>query len=106
MYNKYNAKKTEVDGIIFASKAEANRYCELKLLHKVGKIHDLNWQVPYELVPKQKGERAVKYIADFVYFEDGKMIVEDCKGIKTPQYIIKRKLFKQLYPQYVFRESK
>lgn len=106
MYNKYNAKKTEADGIIFDSKAEAIRYCQLKLLQLGEIIKDLKLQVAYELVPKQKGERAVKYIADFVYFEDGNQIVEDCKGMKTPQYIIKRKLFKQLYPQYVFRESK
>jgi hypothetical protein len=106
MYNKYHAKKTEIDGIEFDSKAEANRYCELKLLQKANKISDLKLQVPFELVPKQKGERAVKYIADFVYLENGINIIEDCKGIKTPLYIVKRKLTKQLYPQYTFKESK
>ena len=55
-------------------------------------------------MPKQKGERAVKYIADFVYIENGKTIVEDAKGFKTEKYIIKRKLFKYKYPECEFRE--
>ena len=91
--NKYNAKKTVVDGIVFASKREAARYQELKLLKRAGKIKDLQLQVPYELIPKQAGERACKYIADFVYMENGKQIVEDVKGYKgNPVWIIKRKL--------------
>ena len=49
-------------------------------------------QTPYELIPKQSGERACKYIADFVYIENGKQIVEDTKGVKTPLYVVKRKL--------------
>lgn len=89
---KYNNKKTEIDGIKFDSKKEANRYCELKLLEKAGVIKDLELQVKFELIPKNGKERAVNYIADFVYTEAGKRVVEDCKGMRTKEYIIKRKL--------------
>jgi hypothetical protein len=74
---------------------EANRWCELKMLEKAGKIQDLQRQVKFELIPKQDGERAVHYVADFVYVEDGKKIVEDVKSAatkKNKEYVIKRKL--------------
>lgn len=112
--NKYCNKKFTIDGIEFASKKEANRYTELKLLEKAGKIKDLELQKPYELIPAQheestetytkgihKGEhktklleRAVIYKADFVYIdcEAGKQVIEDTKGFRTPEYILKRKL--------------
>ena len=123
---KYNSTKVIVDGITFDSIREARRYKDLKLLQKAGKISDLRLQVPFELVPaqfehtgevytkgKRKGqpklgkciEKAVVYKADFVYIEDGRQIVEDAKGMPTKDYIIKRKLFRQLYGnQYEFRE--
>lgn len=94
---KYKNKKTVADGITFDSKKEAHRYSELKLMEKAGLISDLKRQVPYQLVPAGHGERAVKYIADFTYMENGRLIVEDTKGYKTRDYIIKRKLFKHLY---------
>jgi hypothetical protein len=74
---------------------EANRWCELKMLEKAGLIKDLQRQVKFELIPKQDGERAVYYVADFVYVEDGKKIVEDVKSAvtkKNKEYVIKRKL--------------
>lgn len=90
---KYNNIKTTIDGIAFDSKAEAARWQELCLLERAGEIKELERQVEYELIPKQKGERAVKYIADFRYIDhDGKTVVEDTKGVKTPVYILKRKL--------------
>ncbi len=90
---KYNAKKTVLDGITFASKKEGKRYQELRLLERAGKIQYLELQKAYVLIPKQSGERACKYIADFVYMENGKQIVEDVKGYKgNPVWIIKRKL--------------
>lgn len=89
---KYHNTKTVVGDLTFASKKEAARYIELCLLERAGKISDLRTQVPFELIPKQKGERACKYIADFVYTENGKQVVEDVKGKRTPEYIIKRKL--------------
>ena len=90
--NKYHAQKTLLEGIKFDSRHEAERYAELKLLQRAGKIRNLRCQVPFELVPKQDGERAVKYIADFVYEENGSMVVEDAKGFRPKDYIIKRKL--------------
>lgn len=90
--NKYHAKKTILDGMVFDSRREANRYAELKLLQRAGKIKNLRRQVPFELIPSQDGEMAVKYIADFVYEENGKEIVEDVKGFRPKDYIIKRKL--------------
>lgn len=92
--NKYHAKKTELDGIRFDSRKEAARYSELKLLERAGEIRDLQLQVPFELIPKQEGERACTYVADFVYHmtDTGKMVVEDAKGMRTDAYKIKRKL--------------
>lgn len=90
--NKYNAKKTYVDGIAFDSKKEAKRYQELKLLERGGVISDLDCQVKFELIPKQEGERPCYYVADFVYTENGKKVVEDVKGFRTDVYKLKRKL--------------
>ena len=92
---KYNAKKTVLDGITFASRKESKRYQELKLLERAGEIAELRLQVPFTLLPKQHGEQAVKYIADFTYLDkrlNWEQVVEDTKGIKTPLYVIKRKL--------------
>ena len=92
--NKYRNRKTDFDGIVFDSKREAQRYAELQILQRAGKIRDLSMQVEFELIPKQDGERACKYKADFVYHmaDTGKMVVEDVKGKRTREYIIKRKL--------------
>lgn len=103
--NKYNAKKTVVDGIKFDSRKEAKRYVELKEMEKKGLIKGLQLQVPFELVPsfttmidgKQKKRRNIRYIADFVYYEDGKKVVEDVKGRKTDIYKLKKKLFEYKY---------
>lgn len=96
---KYRARKTVVNGITFDSKLEANRYIELVLLQKAGKIHDLQIQVKYTLIPSQKlnnkvVERPVTYVADFVYVdcETSECVVEDTKGVKTKEYILKRKM--------------
>lgn len=104
--SKYNARKTVVDGIKFDSKAESKRYLELKEKQSNGEISELQTQVSFEVLPKQPGERSVKYIADFVYRENGETIVEDykSKATKTSTYIIKRKLFKHRYPDKTFRE--
>lgn len=89
-----NIKTVTSDGIKHDSRKEANRWCELKMLERAGKITDLQRQVKFELIPKQEGERACHYVADFVYHdaETGKKVVEDTKGKKTKDYIIKRKL--------------
>ena len=95
---KYNNTKIRVDGRLFDSKAEAARWQELQLLERAGEIKELERQVEYELIPKQKGERAVKYIADFRYIDqEGKTVVEDTKGVRTPVYILKRKLMLRVH---------
>ena len=95
---KYNNTKIRVDGRLFDSKAEAARWQELQLLERAGEIAELERQVEYELIPKQKGERSVKYIADFRYKDhEGKTVVEDTKGVKTPVWIIKRKLMLRVH---------
>ena len=92
-YNKYGARKTVLDGMEFDSVREARRYRELKLMERAGEITDLRTQVRYELIPKQGKERPVVYIADFVYKDKtGGTVVEDTKGYRTKEYIIKRKL--------------
>lgn len=98
---KYGNKKIIVDNIKFDSKKEASRYQELKLLEKAKMIEDLRLQVRLEIVPKQQGERNVVYVADFMYFDKtlNKCIIEDTKGFKTKDYIIKRKLVKLKYCQ-------
>ena len=96
-YHKYASKKTVVGDKVFDSKKEAQRYIELKLLEDAGEISDLQTQVRYTLIPSQKidgkvVERPCDYMADFVYTQDGKTVVEDTKGFRTRDYIIKRKL--------------
>jgi len=106
--HKYNAKKFEVDGVVFDSHKEARRYQELKLLQRAGKISGLTLQP--ELVLQDgferdgKKYRAIKYVADFQYVQDGKVVVEDTKGYKTKEYLIKRKMFLKNYPDIEFRE--
>lgn len=108
--SKYGAKKTVIDGEKFDSIKEGRRYQELLRLQKTGAISDLRRQVKYVLIPAQREpdrvgarggkiqgrliEREVAYIADFVYYDHDyrQEIVEDTKGFRTPEYIIKRKL--------------
>lgn len=93
MANKYgNIKTVTSDGIKHDSIKEANRWCDLLLLQRAGVIQDLQRQVKFELIPKQEGERPVYYIADFVYIENGKRVVEDVKGHRTDVYKLKKKL--------------
>lgn len=113
---KYRNKKTIVDGIVFDSRKEARRYGELSMLQRAGVISDLELQKEFELVPAQYEtfprygkngqrlkdgkrclEKPVKYKADFVYKENGSVIVEDTKGVKTKDYIIKRKLMLHIH---------
>jgi len=94
---KYRNRVTMLDGIAFDSAKEARRYAELRLLEKAGQIQSLQRQVSYVLIPKQERggkliERPCVYKADFVYTENGEEVVEDTKGVKTKEYIIKRKL--------------
>lgn len=103
MYSKYHARKVTIDGIVFDSAKEARRYRELRLMERAGLITDLERQKRYRLIPSQKlssgkRERPVDYVADFEYRNtEGRLIVEDTKGVKTKDYIIKRKLMKYVH---------
>ena len=95
--SKYRNRKTTVDGVDYDSRREGRRGAELRLMERAGLISNLCAQVEYTLIPSQRidgkvVERPVKYIADFVYTENGQTVVEDVKGVKTKDYIIKRKL--------------
>lgn len=112
MANKYHNRKVIRDGEVFDSAKEYKRYCELLLLERAGELTNLRRQVKYVLIPAQyeyiertssKGkllkpkrvllEREVAYIADFVYTDkNGSEVVEDTKGVKTKEYILKRKM--------------
>ncbi len=114
-YNKYRAKKTKIDDIKFDSYMEAKRYRQLVLLEMAGEISDLVLQPKFRLMDSykynDKAIRAIDYVADFMYKEDGKLVVEDVKGMRTPAYIIKSKLFIKKYIlelEYIdeFRELK
>lgn len=91
---KYGAVRTEVNGIVFASKREAKRYQLLTILERQGLIRDLRRQVPYPL-HAEGGGLVGRYDADFVYEElvDGEweMVVEDAKGFPVPLYIWKKR---------------
>jgi|SRR6185295_10992318 len=95
--SKYNNTKIEVDGIVFDSVKEANRYKELRLLLKVGEIGLLKRQVEYELNPG--GTYSLKYLSDFEYIitETGENVVEDVKGFRTREYLKKRRLMKKVH---------
>jgi len=109
---KYGNKKITVNGVTFDSKKEYTRFWELSMLARAGEITDLQRQVSFLLIPAQyeeyerfspktgkrlkDGKRLIErecaYIADFVYEQDGVKVVEDTKGMRTKDYIIKRKL--------------
>ena len=100
--DKYKNKKVQIDMYVFDSKLESLRYKQLALLEQTGEIKNLKLQVPFLLQEsfRKNGKtyRKIEYIADFVYEENGKTIVEDVKGIKTDVFKIKQKLFEYKYP--------
>lgn len=111
--SKYHSQKITRNGITFDSRKEYHRYCELLVLQKAGAIKDLHTQVKFVLIPAQYQttgfsptgkpvqkclERECAYVADFVYVDDmGVTHVEDTKGMKTKDYIIKRKLMLKVH---------
>lgn len=108
MTNKYGARKCTYNGEVYDSKKEMRRHQELLILEKAGKIRQLRRQVKYVLIPSQREviwkngvlkpgkviEREAAYTADFVYFdnESKEVVVEDVKGVKTKDYILRRKM--------------
>lgn len=107
--SKYHSKSIEFEGIRFDSIAEYRRYEELKLMEKAGEISCLSVHPRFLLqeafiTPDGKREAQITYEADFKYFEQGKPVVEDVKGVRTEVYKIKRKLFLKRYPGIKFVE--
>lgn len=99
--SKYSSAKTDIDGIRFDSKKEAEFYAELKLREKAGEITHLRLQPRYLLQEAFKHEgkqyREIEYVADFEYIENGETVVVDVKGFRTAVYMIKKKLFLYKY---------
>lgn len=98
--NKYGARKTTVDGVVFDSQKEANDYEVLRWRERAGEIRDLKRQVPFVIVDKSEYGRALKYIADFTYTdcETGEFVVADSKGgVKTDVYKLKKRLLAERY---------
>jgi hypothetical protein len=104
--SKYHNKKVLYDNIKFDSEKERDRYIQLKLMEKAGEIKDLKLQVKFELQPSfeinGKTIKSIDYIADFEYYTNDEFalynhIVEDTKGFKTKEYMIKRKMFAYKY---------
>lgn len=100
---KYGASPTTVDGVRFASKAEAKRDGELLTLEKFGKIRGLRRQPKFDMVVQ--GEKICRYVADWEYLEGNKLVVEDRKGVQTQVFKLKWKLAKALYPHIEWRLS-
>jgi transcriptional antiterminator len=114
MKSKYGNKKAKHDGMVFDSRRERNRYIILSALQRAGEISDLRMQVTYELLPaiyemeekqlktkvkmvQRCAQRAVHYIADFVYKDkEGNEVVEDTKGMRTKEYLLKKKMMRAL----------
>jgi len=111
--SKYGSRKAEADGMVFDSATERDRWVVLRAAEARGEIACLRRQVGYELVPRQvettavagrRGvrlverfrEHPVRYVADFVYERGGVEVIEDVKGMRTPEYVIKRKLMRWL----------
>lgn len=113
MRNKYHNRKVSYEGVEYDSAREMRRYLQLKADQENGLITDLKRQVPFQLIPAQYGpsegiflrgprkgepkpgklmEKACIYLADFTYYKNGELIVEDAKGVRTKEYVIKRKL--------------
>lgn len=97
--NKFNAQRVEIDGVTFASKKEAKRYGELKLLERAGEIADLKLQPRYDFIIN--GRKVCAYVGDFAYLtKTGMPVTEDAKSpatAKLPHTRIKLKLFRALF---------
>ena len=110
--SKYGNKKAKANGRVFDSRTERSRYYTLQILEKAGEISDLRMQVPFEIIPavyetvevqlktktkqvQKLVQRAAHYVADFVYKDkDGNMVVEDSKGFRTKEYLLKKKMMR------------
>lgn len=108
---KYRNRKTTTEHGSFDSKGEARRYSELKHLEVLGRISGLTRQVSFILQESFRGQdgktiRAIVFVADFTYYEFGRPIVEDFKGVRTAVFKMKKKMFQAKYPDIEFRETR
>lgn len=99
--SKYGSRPTSVDGIKFASLAEARRYRELKLLEQAGEITGLECHPRF--VIWQVGRETIRYEGDFAYTDHGAAVVEDVKGVETAVFRLKAKMFRATYPKIELR---
>ena len=106
MKNKYNAHKTEYNGIKFDSEFELKCWIYLEELVKEGRINNLQRQVKFDIIPANSVYRAVNYVADFTFNIGDKNIVADAKGLVLPEFRLKQKIFFDKYKKeiYVFKK--
>jgi hypothetical protein len=106
--NKYNVSdksRRTMDGVVFDSMAEMNRYAELKMLKQAGKIKCLMLQKRFTILERTPRSREHVYTADFMYLEGEQVIVEDVKGVVTTDYALRRDMFLARHPLITFREN-
>lgn len=112
MRNKFGAEKTVINGITFASRIEAERYEQLRLLERAGEIDQLILQPEFQIlrgwIHPETGEKIKSrfYVGDFQYIDKQaeKIIVEDVKGMETAEFRLKWSLVKSQYPHIEFRK--
>ena len=111
MYNKYNAKKSEYEGIVFDSRKEMTKYIELRAWQRAGHVTMIELQPEFELQPGYIGPdgkkvRPIIYRADFlVTYAGGRQVVIDTKGFKTKDFLLKKKILLYKYPKIEFLEE-
>jgi len=106
--SKYRNVPIEIDGIRFDSKREAERWCQLKVRERAGEISHLERQPVFKLaigdrpvLIRSKGYpngRQAKYVADFAYFDGENRVVEDAKGHRTRDFILKKAIVEAMFP--------
>lgn len=105
--NKFNAQKVNADGFKFDSQSEYRYYLTLKLMVRAGQISNLEVHPPFVLVDREiiggEVEKAIKHKPDFWFRENGRDVVVDVKGVKTIDWVIRRRLFRKRYPQIEYR---
>ena len=92
---KYRNTPVTVEGVRYASKKEAKRAAELRLLERHGKISDLRFQPRFPLIVN--GDLVATYVGDMSYVENNRLVVEDVKGILTDVFKLKAKLFRAIH---------
>jgi len=98
--SKYNSRKVYIDGISFDSQAEANYYCQLKILLRAGKIDGFCRQARFVVTEGKNGEKGTEYVTDFIiFYPNGSYRIVDVKGVKTDVFKLKIKCLREKYPK-------